>query len=329
MTRRAIQCSDLRKRSERDLFGLRQPKLQCPLAGSITLLFVVVGTQPTGSIQKERPSGRSFRLRRPRRAGKRPLLCSCAVAVLPATLCWGASFPFAFAAASRGSDAAKATAAVYAANTVGAIAGALGFSMILFPDLGPQRAEQCLIGISAVGSLLMFVPPPQSLLAGSPDPHMRHTAAIAKATKMAAWSVGVAFLICNVPDIPGKLIAGGRDLLRAQTTQVLYRGDGRVLVGSRYRIQFGSVLSCQRKNRGLDDPRRHAAATAAVAYQHCNSPSLARFLWLALAPASRQEPSSSIPKSSALSYARLSRSFPLMSARISARQITTYCTIPE
>ena len=179
-------------------------------------------------------------------------LFTCAVAVLPATLCWGASFPFAFAAAARGSDAAKATAAVYAANTVGAIAGALGFSMILFPDLGPQRAEQCLIGISAVGSLLMFVPPPQSLLAGSPDPHMRHTAAIAKATKMAAWSVGVAFLIWNVPDIPGKLIAGGRDLLRAQTTQVLYRGDGRVLVGSRYRIQFGSVLSCQRKNRGLD-----------------------------------------------------------------------------
>ena len=154
-------------------------------------------------------------------------LFSCAVAVLPAALCWGASFPFALAAAACGSDAGQATAAVYAANTVGAIVGALGFSMILVPELGAQRAEQCLIGISAAAALLMFASPHRSLLEATADLPVRHTAAIPNAIKIAALPVGTALLVWNVPDIPDKLIAFGRNLL-GQTAQVLYRGDGRV-----------------------------------------------------------------------------------------------------
>ena len=154
-------------------------------------------------------------------------LFSCAVAVLPAALCWGASFPFALAAAARGSDAGQATAAIYAANTVGAIVGALGFSMILVPELGAQRAEQCLIGISAAAALLMFASPHRSLLEGTADSPVRHTATIPNAIKIAALPVGTALLVWNVPDIPDKLVAFGRNLL-GQTAQVLYRGDGRV-----------------------------------------------------------------------------------------------------
>jgi spermidine synthase len=139
-------------------------------------------------------------------------LVSCAVAVLPATLCWGASFPFALAAVARGEDAGPATAAIYAANTVGAIVGALGFSMLAIPWIGPQHAQQLLIGFAAVAALLMlapFVPAARSLAAGG-------------------VAIMAVLLIASVPHVPDKLIAYGRRLLLSEDAKVLYRGDGRV-----------------------------------------------------------------------------------------------------
>jgi len=57
-------------------------------------------------------------------------------AILPPTLLWGASFPLALAAvASRENDPARPVAAVYVANTGGAILGALSFQ----PASDPQR----------------------------------------------------------------------------------------------------------------------------------------------------------------------------------------------
>src|SRR5205823_1225574 len=53
-------------------------------------------------------------------------------AVLPAAVLWGASFPLALTAvASRGQDSARLVGSVYAANTVGAILGALLFSLLI------------------------------------------------------------------------------------------------------------------------------------------------------------------------------------------------------
>src|SRR4029077_18842409 len=58
-------------------------------------------------------------------------------AVLPAACLWGASFPLALAAAApHHADTGRAVGAVYAANTIGAIVGALAFSMILIPRVG-------------------------------------------------------------------------------------------------------------------------------------------------------------------------------------------------
>lgn len=54
----------------------------------------------------------------------------CVWALLPATVLWGASFPFALAAvAAPGQDAGRLVGRVYAANTLGAIGGALLFSV--------------------------------------------------------------------------------------------------------------------------------------------------------------------------------------------------------
>jgi spermidine synthase len=80
-------------------------------------------------------------------------------ALLPPTLLWGASFPLALAAAaSKGEDAARLMAGVYAANTFGAIVGALGASLLLVGWVGSQRTEQVLIGLSIIAGLLLLLP---------------------------------------------------------------------------------------------------------------------------------------------------------------------------
>jgi len=80
-------------------------------------------------------------------------------ALLPPTLLWGASFPLALAAAaSPGQDAARLMAGVYAANTFGAIVGALGASLFLVVWVGSERTEQVLIGLSIIAGLLLLLP---------------------------------------------------------------------------------------------------------------------------------------------------------------------------
>jgi spermidine synthase len=86
-------------------------------------------------------------------------LVRCLWAVLPPACLWGASFPLALAAvASRGQDAGRLVGGVYAANTVGAIAGALCFSLILIPAVGTAGSERVLIGLAAAGALVAFGP---------------------------------------------------------------------------------------------------------------------------------------------------------------------------
>ena len=61
-------------------------------------------------------------------------MARCLWAILPPALLWGASFPLALAAvAGPGQDPAKVVGRIYAANTLGAIVGALGVSLILVP----------------------------------------------------------------------------------------------------------------------------------------------------------------------------------------------------
>ena len=79
--------------------------------------------------------------------------------VLPGAILWGASFPFALAAAARtsGGDTGRSSGLVYAANTLGAIIGALLVSFWLIPAFGTRVAQQALVlvaGISAAALLL-------------------------------------------------------------------------------------------------------------------------------------------------------------------------------
>ena len=84
-------------------------------------------------------------------------LVRCLWAILPAACLWGASFPLALAgAAARGQDPGRLVGGVYAANTVGAIVGALGFSLIIIPFAGTHLAQRLLIGLSAVATIIMM-----------------------------------------------------------------------------------------------------------------------------------------------------------------------------
>lgn len=79
-------------------------------------------------------------------------------AVLPAALLWGASFPLALAAvASRQDrDPGHLVGGVYAANTVGAILGALLASLLIIGTLGTQWAQRLLIVIAGISALFVL-----------------------------------------------------------------------------------------------------------------------------------------------------------------------------
>ena len=77
--------------------------------------------------------------------------------MLPGAILWGASFPLALASvARRGQDSARLVGGVYAANTVGAIVGAMMTGLVLIAFFGTKVAQQVLIGVAALSGLLLL-----------------------------------------------------------------------------------------------------------------------------------------------------------------------------
>jgi spermidine synthase len=138
-------------------------------------------------------------------------------ALLPPTLLWGASFPLALAAARLDDtldDPAKLLSRVYAANTLGAIVGALAASLLLVPWVGSQRAEQMLIALSTAAGLLLLL-----------------------TSKRFRWGMGLVtallavassgLLIRSVPPISKVLIAYGRYAATwVGKGDIVYAGEG-------------------------------------------------------------------------------------------------------
>ncbi len=124
----------------------------------------------------------------------------CAWAILPAALLWGASFPLALAcAAGEGEDPARLTGEVYAANTAGAIAGALLFSLVLIPSLGTAGSQQILVWVAAVSAMAALVP--LSFLQRVP----LWSAAGCAVAIVFAWAISAA-----IPEVPWQVLAFGR-----------------------------------------------------------------------------------------------------------------------
>jgi spermidine synthase len=156
-------------------------------------------------------------------------LMRCIWAILPATIFWGASFPLALAAAaSPGQDPARLVGGVYAANTVGAIVGAIGSSLLLIPRLGTQQSQRLLIGLSTAAALFMLAPLPLS-------PREKTLPDAPKGWRiwvrgLAAWTVPLglaAVLAWSVSAVPGELIAFGRYLPSwVGKAEILYFDEG-------------------------------------------------------------------------------------------------------
>ena len=141
--------------------------------------------------------------------------------MLPGAMLWGASFPLALASvAARGQDSARLVGGVYAANTVGAIVGALSTSLILVATVGSQITQQALIGIAALSGLLM--------LGAVPDGEKSSArATVPVLVRVVLIAVAAGLLARVVPPIPGILVAYGRYAATwVGQNEIIYSGEG-------------------------------------------------------------------------------------------------------
>jgi spermidine synthase len=167
-------------------------------------------------------------------------LLRAALAILPAALLWGASFPLALAAtadvrATGEHDSRRTVSALYATNTAGAILGALVTSFVLVPSLGSAPTQQLLIVVAAGSAMLLFITDrrganargatPDERIPGPGDRSERPVAGIA--VSCAASLLAALALAWSIPPLPPALVAYGRFLpTRGQDANVVYVGEG-------------------------------------------------------------------------------------------------------
>ena len=138
-------------------------------------------------------------------------LLRCAWVVLPAACLWGASFPLALATlAAGGRDSSRLVGLTYAANTLGAIMGALVTSLALIPAFGTQGATRALLAASLAAAALALAPRLPSGWTG-----------------LAVCLALTAVLARTIPPIPWQLVAYGRQIATGDAqAEVLYLGEG-------------------------------------------------------------------------------------------------------
>lgn len=131
--------------------------------------------------------------------------------LLPATICIGATFPFAVRVLAAGErDAAPASARVFAANTIGSVIGALGAGFFALPVLGFVGTLSLCVGINLVLSVAT------GLLA---RPRLARVAAAA--------GLGLAILLFVQPPTPWKVLRHSPLLGQREPGETIYFGVGR------------------------------------------------------------------------------------------------------
>ncbi|SPE60183.1 Spermine synthase [Verrucomicrobia bacterium] len=141
-------------------------------------------------------------------------LLRCAWAILPSAVLWGASFALALGCVGQGPDPARLVGKIYAANTLGAIVGAVSASLMLIPVLGTQESERLLVVLSAVAGGLVLACSgalrPRTILVG-----------------LLLGAAAVVVLVRVVPPVPWELVAYGRYLpAKLGTGTKLFVGEG-------------------------------------------------------------------------------------------------------
>jgi spermidine synthase len=151
------------------------------------------------------------------------------VAMGPATFFWGASFPLAVAAAGpRHRDPGKLLGHLYAANTVGAILGALCFSVAVIALIGTARAQWLLTFFAGLAAVLMLH------AAGAPTPHALSEPLGGLRRRAVNRAIMAAVILLTVlagviiPDVHPGMIAFGRQIDRwNEPAEYLHVREGR------------------------------------------------------------------------------------------------------
>ncbi len=157
-------------------------------------------------------------------------LLRASVAMLPAAVLWGASFPFAVATLAYGqANVSRVVSRLYAANTLGAIVGAAGISLVVHPWRGSQFAQQlltALVGLSAV-SMWWCVPRNRTIeVDGKLGSYFNNP----RYKRIAALSLVVAAIVAVwlVPQTPLSILASGNDVSDgSRIRQYLFVREGR------------------------------------------------------------------------------------------------------
>lgn len=141
----------------------------------------------------------------------------CMIAMFPAAVLWGASFPLALASvASSEKDSASLVGGIYAANTFGAIIGSLAGGFILVPWVGSQLTQQLIILVSAISALVVLMFGMESIK--SESRRMLSSAVVAIVALISVFSV---------PPVLEEVIAYGRYLPAfGRGVNVIYAGEG-------------------------------------------------------------------------------------------------------
>ncbi len=148
----------------------------------------------------------------------------CLWTVLPGSLLWGASFPLALAAVARfGGDQARVVGAMYAANTFGAILGALGAG-VLVAWYGSQHVQQFLIAVAAASALLVLLPGFGTAAADGGGAWRSRATAALLVLVVGGGAVAAGRM---VPPVPGLLVGYGRFAATwVNQADFIYVGEG-------------------------------------------------------------------------------------------------------
>ncbi len=164
-------------------------------------------------------------------------LVRCLWTVLPAAMLWGASFPLALAGVAGGQhDSGRLVGTVYAANTVGAIVGAVLTSLIFIATIGTKWSQRILIALAAVAAILMFAPVALAAL------DARRWSAVSTGRAVAVAGLG-AVMIWTVRPVSPLLVAYGRNTATwlADHADVFYVGEGMNSTMAVSRTSYGTL----------------------------------------------------------------------------------------
>jgi spermidine synthase len=118
---------------------------------------------------------------------------------------------------------------LYAANTLGAIAGAVGCSVVMIAWLGTQQTQRLLIILSALAGTVLLIPRfARARVGNSAEKGIEHKkTALAQTTYWLLASGAVAMLAWSVLPVPWPMVAYGRYLpTKTELGKVLYVGEG-------------------------------------------------------------------------------------------------------